>query len=693
MTPASLCAQGIIFPLTVLAFLACSPFAAADAKPSVAQLILDAGNAEDDAGRLEILKRLDARSDLEPRLRGELGRLTAEVQRWVHEPQLFQWFDKPIRSKLDYDFGVSEDSPLYPITCIYRGRMLVWTANEYGNILGYHDERRRFFDRAVEQFRVANQAFPENRIVRMYLGEPIPPTKEYSRVPGAPDWAVWQREGLERLTDIVLWWIEHRLQPDGQYGGSWDDDCEMWRSWVPVMIGFEHPKITEAQAFFSRALLSQEYMRDGYTRRSYDVEHTAEPSSDTITPMMHLAPDDPEWRQRAMKLADLMETVWTGRNERGQLQFKSTYFSAQRVDPDPVRACDTPYHVRAIEPALVLWLRTGDQRLGRLFTAWLDTWVDAAARAERGKPAGVIPAAIRWPSGELAGPGPEWWDPQHHNEPRLYEWPSAVQGMTDALLLAHHMTEDEEYLQPLRSMAAIRLETLQSRGDESPAPGSRLWCGHKLGFLAGTLAKHKLLTGNTEFDALLARDDGKWSVGQEDPQRSRLADSLRQTAQALAINFPGRTSEVRWTDRVFAFARLFGEDMLFPESHPACNRRPDLELLYGTATGDRGRFLVFPMNAVRWLTEPREIAALVTDRGRDRFSAELFHFGERPRTMAAELYLLLPGRYTLSLADSDGHPLATPKPIQVDGPRTRIDFELPPRKRCVLHASMAHSRN
>ena len=157
--------------------------------------------------------------------------------------------------------------------------------------------------------------------------------------------------------------------------------------------------------------------------------------------MMHLAPDDPEWRQRAMRLADLMETVWTGRNERGQLQFKSTYFSAQRVDPDPVRACDTPYHVRAIEPALVLWLRTGDQRLRRLFTAWLDTWVDAAARAERGKPAGVIPAAIRWPSGELAGPGPEWWDPRHHGEPRLYEWPSAVQGMTDALLLAYHMTE------------------------------------------------------------------------------------------------------------------------------------------------------------------------------------------------------------------------------------------------------------
>jgi len=635
----------ILFTLTSIALSTGVSPAAEDRELGVPQLILAAGNAEDDAARL---------------------------------------FYKPIRTQLDYDFGVAPDSLLYPLTCIYRGRMLVWTANEYGNILGYHDQRRRFFDRAVDQFRIANRAFPENRIVRMYLGEPFPPVKEYPRVPGAPEWAVWQREGLERLTDLVLWWIEHRLQPDGQYGGGWDDDCEMWRHWVPVMIGFEHPKMTEAQAFFSRALLSQEYMRDGYTRRSYDVEHTAEPSSDTITPMMHLAPDDPEWRQRAMRLAELMETRWTGRNERGLLQFQSTYFSAQRVDPDPVRACDTPYHVRAIEPALVLWLRTGDPRLGKLFTAWLDTWVDAAARDERGKPAGVIPAAIRWPGGEAAGPGPQWWDPQHHNEPRLYEWPSALRGMNDALLLAYHMTGEERYLQPLRSMAALRWEALQARDDPSPAPGSRLWCGRKLGLMTGTLAKYKLLTGGDEFDALLARDDAKWSAGRENALRARLTESLRQTAAALAINLPGRTSEVRWTDRVFAFARLFGEDMLFPEAKPACNRRPDLELLYGTATGDRGSLMVFPMNAVRWLTEPRRIAALVTDRGRDHFSAELFHFGERPRTMAAELYLLTPGRYEWTITDSDGERLTPPQPFSVAGPRTKITFELPPQTTCVL---------
>jgi len=654
---------------------------------SVEELILQAGNADDDAVRLEILRKLQAMPELDRGLRADVDRMEALVDRWVNDPRLCQWFNREIQKTLDYDFGVAKGSSVYPLTHLYRARMLIWTANESGHILGYHDTRRRFFDRAVAELRAAAEAFPKNRIVRMYLGEPIPPEKHCPTVPGAPAWAVRQREGLERLSDIVLWWIEHRLQEDGQYGGGWDDDCEMWRHWVPVMIAFEHPRMTEAQTFFSRALLGQEYMKNGYTSRVHDVEHTAEPSSDTITPMMHLAPDDPEWARRARRLAELMETLWTGRNQRGFLQFKSTYFSAQKVDENPVRACDTPYHVRAVEPALVLWLRTGDERLGRLFAAWMDTWVDATARAERGKPAGIIPAAIRWPTGEPAGPGENWWDPRHHGEPRLYEWPSAVGKMTDALLLTYHMTGDEKYLAPLRSMAGARLDWLKHRPEKPPPPGSRAWCGSKLRFLARTLVKYKLLIGSTQFDELLDRDGGALASARVDPGSADLVRALEQTAEALAINFPGRTSEVRWTDRVFAFARLFGRDMLFAEAVPACHRRPDVGLLYATATGDRGRFPVFPLGAARWLTEPRDIAALVTERGRAGFSAELFHFGRQARRMGAELYLLDPGRYTLTIVDHAGAEITPPAAVSVRGPRTRVAFTLLPRKRCVLRVT------
>jgi len=610
----------------------------------------------------------------------------AFVDRWQHDESLWDWYQREIRTAADYDFGILPTSPLAPLASLYRGRMLFWVTNEYGNIIGYHEPRRKLLDKAVAEFRLAAAAFPENRIIRMYLGEAIPCEKQYPGVEGAPQWAVYQRENLERLTDIVEWWIDNRLAEDGQYGGAWDDDCEMWRSWVPVMIAFEHPKITRAQAFFSNALLSQKYMQGGYTNHVYDVEHTAEDSSDALTPMLLLEPDSENWRGRALRLAELMETLWTGVNERGHLQFKSTYFSATEVDASPKHACDTVYHPRAVEPALILWQRTRDPRLGKLFAAWMDTWVDAAARAERGKPAGIIPSAIHWPDGAIGGLGSSWWDPENHTEDPLYVWPSAMSLMTNTLLLAHHMTQEDAYLEPLRSMAQARLDFLEHPPDDPPAEGSRAWCAARLGGLSSVLGKYRLLTGSREFDALLTRDASPYLAYRLGGGEARLTEALRDTAEALRVNFPGYTSEVRYTDRVLRFPAMFGDNGMFPEAVEAI-RQPNTGLLYSTATGGVGAPGYTPLNAVRWITPPRDIAALVTDAGTGRFSATLFHFGEAPRPMEAEFYLLEPGPYALTLKTDNG--TAITERFELKGTRMRVRFDLPARQVCYLAVAKA----
>jgi len=681
----------------------------------VKDLIRQAGNAEDDAVRLEILKKLASSAGLDQVLKADVDKMVAAVERWISSKSM-TYFGREVSRTVDFDFGIAEDSPLYPLTCLYRGRMLVWITLESGGIIGNEDRRRQFLDKAARQLKIAQAAFPQNRVIGMYLGEPIPWDKELPGTEGAPEWAVLQRENLQRLADIIVWWIDHRMQDDGQYGGGWGDDCEMWRFWVPVLIAFEDPKIVQAQARFSEALMSQAHMRAGYTSRVTDVEHSAEDSSDVITPMMHLDPDNPVWKNRALRMAELMETLWTGRNERGQLQFKSTYFSVDRVDDNRQRACDTVYHPRAVQPTLLYWQRTGDKRLTALFSAWMDTWVDAAARAERGKPAGVIPSAIHWPDGKVGGLGEDWWDPKNHGEARLYRWPSAMSMMTGTLLLTYHMTGDEKYLTPLRSMAAIRLEWLKDRPRQQPAAGSEAWCAEQLGFLSGTLAKYKLLTGSTEFDELLARDHRAYMAsgpggdrsalvsahtvrrGSPDPagvdglvRRPATTGALRDSAEALRINFPGYTSEVRYTDRVLRFPVLFGRNMMFRDAIPSI-KRPNPALLYSLATGDPGDAGYFPLAAVRWLTPPRDIAAMVTETGTERLTAELYHFGDEPRAMQAELYLLSPGRYTFELRGDDGEAIAGPTEFSVTGPRTRISFELLPRRLHVLQIRPEESR-
>ena len=87
------------------------------------------------------------------------------------------------------------------------------------------------------------------------------------------------------------------------------------------MIGFEDPKISEAQEKLSKALLSLPRLKGGYTNRMTDVEHTAEETSDVITPMMHLKPDDKYWEGAALRLHDLAENLWGGINEKGYFIF------------------------------------------------------------------------------------------------------------------------------------------------------------------------------------------------------------------------------------------------------------------------------------------------------------------------------------------------------------------------------------
>ncbi len=660
-----------------------SDSASGGAKVSIGAAIREAGNADSDSDRLEILKKLRERADLDESFKVELERLIVQIERYINEKNL-TYFGREVGRKTDFDFGIAEESELAPLTWLYRGRMVIWYALESGGVWRNEERKRKFFDRARGFFEKYSAAFPENKIVRMYLGEAIGPGKDYEAPAGAPEWAVYQREALERLTDIIEWWIDNRMQADGQYGGGWGDDCEMWRWWVPVLIGFESERIARAQARFSDSMMSQPHMAGGYTNRMTDVEHTAEDSADVITPMMHLDPDNPVWLKRALRPAELMESLWTARNERGMLQFKSTYFTVDKVDGNPARACDTVYHPRAVQPTLLYWQRTGDERLGRLFSRWMDTWVDITARSERGKPAGIIPSAIHWPDGRVGGMSPDWWDPRNHGEHTLYLWPSAMSMMTDTLLLTYHMTGEKKYLEPIRSMAKVRAKNLNSSIKEEPTPGTEMWCGEQLGFIAGTIAKYRFLTGNDEFDELLSGGMSPYMRFRLKGNRKGLEAGLRNTAEALRINFAGYTSEVRYTDRVLRFPSLFSAGFVSKTSVPV--RSPDTGLLYSSVTGDPGGAGYFPLNAVRWLTPPRNIAALVTRSGTESFAAELFNFQKERIKMSAELYLLAKGAYTLTIATADakGKVKLEVKAFTVKGPRTRISFELPGQKLCTL---------
>jgi hypothetical protein len=249
------------------------------------------------------------------------------------------------------------------------------------------------------------------------------------------------------------------------------------------------------------------------------------------------------------------------------------------------------------------------------------------------------------------------------------------------------MTGEDKYLEPIRSMAKIRLDYLKKPPKTPPKPGTKAWCASKLGGLARVLTKYRLITANAEFDELINKDATPYVNFLMTEDKQPLIAALRKNAEALRINFEGYTSEVRYTDRVLKFPSLFSANGMYAKAIPTIHR-PETGVLYATATGDPGKAGYFPLNAVRWRTPARNIAALVTKSAKDAFSAEIFHFGEHPRTMSAEFYLLTPGRYTFTLKSKHNGKETTlikEKLIVRGWYNPKVPFKLPPQKLCTIN--------
>jgi hypothetical protein len=691
-----------LLPILTLSIVFATECVAQISVPSeFTRLIQQAGNTDDETDRQKFVESLAALADLTDTQRTEAKAMADFVRRW--NTGGLKFYNAPVKGKParalgSYDFGIATDSPLRPIAELYRGRMLAWTLIENSNVRTNPVEARWFKDEAIKSFQTVEKAFPQNRIAGMYQGRAIPWPKQFAAVEGAPEWATLQREQLERLRDVILWWIDHRQKPDGQFGGGWGDDCEMWRWWSSVLLGFDDPKITAAQLKFSKNAVTRPHLKGGFNTAVSDVEHAAEDTTDNLVPLMVLEPDEKRWQDWALRLGDFMENVWTARNERHQIQFKSFYFSATETAPEPARAFDVIPDVGALHPALLAWQRTGDAQLGNRLCGWLDTWVDATARAEGGKPAGILPASIRWPDGAVAGAEDKWWQPikpggYMHS---YYIWPSVITEMTDALVVAYLSTNNERYLAPIRSMAAIRLRHLQNPPAQPGAPGSESWCAAELaprrnansntGGLVKTVARLKALTGTTEFDELLRLEGSEFVIRTDKTGRQELTVALRESADAMRTNFPGFTSEVRSTDRVMRFAQFLSHDYEF-DAYKGVNI-PKHELLYRMVSGDKNSPR-FPQMAVRWLTEPTNIAALVTEASTTRLEAELFHFGQAPRPISAQFYLLKPGKYEAKLI-IDGQSQSLP-PLTIERNKlATAQLTLPAQKQCVLQVALAH---
>ncbi|MBO84826.1 MAG: hypothetical protein CL927_05665 [Deltaproteobacteria bacterium] len=646
---------------------------------------LQAGNAASDEERYRIFAALGPSIAHDSVLYAEWADLLSFMDQWTHGLETYwQPGDQDTAGEGGYLAGffvlsavpgvtttpseIRSDSPFYPLWCLYRGRMLIWFAIE----MGFSEDA--YYGEGRDLLGTARATFTDNPVLPTYLDEPVPWTFTGSVPSHAPDWAVAQRELLHKLTHIITYWATVRQAPDGQLGGGWGDDVEAWRRWTPVLLGFDDPVAREAQTLLSTNLFELPRMDGGYTSILTDVEHSSEDSADTITSMLFLEPDSAVWQERARTLVELFESTWSATNDQGFRQFRSTYFTSFEVSEDPDQACDTNYHIRALQPAILLWQRTEDPSLGEPIAEWMENWVAASASSERGKPAGIVPSSVQFPSGLPGGPGADWWNPGCHYNNETFRYPRYLSGLLRTLLLTEQITEESVFLEPIEALAELRRSFLEGTLPE-PTEGNLSWAVEETGgALRDVLSKRRLLTGDPQYDDLLEAEGSAYMRYSLSGDEQILTDAVTAGLAALSHNEVHFTSEVRFTDRIFQFHNKYANQF-----QDAQTPTLDAKLLYNMVTGDVGDHAIAPLNAVRWHTEATDIAILVTGQSTDHLSAKLFHFGEQPREMGAELLRLTDGTRDWSLTCDEERVIEG----SVSG-SAELSFTLPPQVLCTL---------
>ena len=670
-------------------FFSLAPFSVLQAKidSDVAELVLQAGNSNNEKERAELIRRAINDPSVSLEDKKILENIFSVADRWANGREnyanpgsegnetkgyLCGFFIS--RSKIDRFLlpKVAEDSLYYPLIAFYRSRMLIAQMIQNGKISGVEENRNAHIYEGQKLMQSASLAFPENKLAKSYLGEYEPWGELVAPNSKAPEWANSQRMILEKLNYLIHWWVDNRQISDGQFGGGWGDDVEMWRKWMPVLLAFEDEKAIASQEKLFEGLFGLSRMKKGYTEFLNDVEHTSEEYSDPLFSMLNMQPENPIWEQRALKVLDYIENFWTGINEQGQRQFKSTWFSVDKIHENEKRACDTPYHTRLVQPLLLIWLRTGNKRIEKFITAWLKTWVKATFETAKGKPFGIVPAAIHWPDGKPAGLGEKWWHPENYHT-KLYDYPSQQSSMHECFLQAFQQTKDEDYLKPIRFIADKILDGVGAGNSKEYKKGSLEWSVSvvKRGIL-GVLVKYQLITGDSKYDTLI-KNAGGYERFLSDKNIENISQSMTRLKKSLSLPVEFYTSEVRWTDRLFATSREYFNHIL---DEPIPNFSPNF--LFSTLTGSIGNIKVLPFFGVKWITPPTQIAILAEENTKERFEAQLFHFGQTKRRMKVEFLNLLPGNYHFKLTDNKRATFSIFLENKI------FEFTLPAQKLCKL---------
>lgn len=341
-------------------------------------------------------------------------------------------------------------------------------------------------------------------------------------------------------------------------------------------------------------------IENGYYHRISDVEHSSEPSTDTQPLLAALKPDDPVVLARLRQTADCGK-YWIGQQADGHYRFHSSWYNCRERDESPERAVDVHLNLRAMGPALWHAYLTRDPETVSRIWHWGESWVAAMRSTAHGKPAGMIPPAMRASDGDYLirsdlwdKPGVEW---------DYFQWSPGSQAGTATMFLALvDLTGDGKWL----AAAAESFAAANEGFAKSPE----------------AFFEWRKRVKDPRWDQLFG-----WKPQPADVERlETLRAGMAALEERISHNFDMLTREVQFTDRVYYQIPAAARQLLFGGEAPR---------------GDR-----YPFFAVTWLPAKNEFGRAVLSASPEALRLRLYSFESGPATAAFRAWRLVPGKYS-----------------------------------------------
>jgi hypothetical protein len=516
--------------------------------------------------------------------------------------------------------------PLYPASLWLQGKAAYWLWVEQ------HDGP--MIRLADSCFLTLKRWYPDHRLLTMYMGDTRFEIDDLPPPPGVPRWAFLQKTIMVTILDVIHYWVETRQAENGEFGGKYDDDVEMLRWWPVSRLVYNDSLALVGMKRLVDGIWKSGWIDKGYSKKVRDVEHASEPVADTQPMMIGFDYGNPVYVERCMESVKGIRDLWTGINAKGHRHFRSSWYSASVIDTVAPKDCDLAMNTRTVKAALWLAWYNRHPFVMKFLREWGDAWLEDCLRTDKGKPAGVVPAAIRFSDDAIGGHADNWHHPGMFWNYYDYNGGSAI---LQQLLLNTILLGDRKYLAPIeRSLDLVRTHEKEDRNEAEV--GSEKWAAKILqgseGFWA-TVELWRLTTRDTTHDDLILRQGSPYLKFVLTGERSHLTSAMRGIANTLMRNIDLLKGEGYFTDRVELRDMRAGDSQVssFLEA-----------MLLGAPLNN----VSYPFNRLSWMGFDTSVSAIVTRADPTAISATIFNHSRSPVTGFLSVNDLSPGDYRVT---------------------------------------------